>query len=71
MLCRVTKLREDVFSVMTFAEDPVDMFEVLEVALGKSLLIGNEEILAGGAKPAGKDTLEEDVSVELGFAWDQ
>ena len=56
---------------MAFAEDPIDMFEVLEVALGKSLLIGNEEILAGGAKPAGKDTLEEDVGVELGFAWDQ
>ena len=70
-MCRVSKPREDVFSVMTFAEDPVDAFEVHEVAFGEALLIGNEKILAGGAKPAGKDTLEEDVSVELGFAWDQ
>jgi hypothetical protein len=37
---------------------------VLEVAPWEALLIGNEEVLAGGAKPSGKDTLEEDVSVE-------
>ena len=49
---------------MALAQDSINMFEVLEVALGKSLLIGNEEILAGGAKPAGKDTLEEDIGVE-------
>jgi hypothetical protein len=67
VLCRVSKPREDVFSMAALAEDVVDMFEVLEVALRKSLLIGNEEILAGGAKPAGEDTLEEDVSVELLF----
>ena len=64
MLCRVSKPREDVFSMAALAEDVVDMFEVLEVAPWEALLIGNEEVLAGGAKPSGKDTLEEDVSVE-------
>ena len=63
-MCRVTKLGEDVFSVMTFAEDPVDMFEVLEVALGKSLLIGNEEVTVSSSKPVGENSLEENIGVE-------
>jgi len=63
-LCRVSKPREDVFSVAALAEDVVDMFEVLEVALGKSFLVSDEEVTVSSSKPAGKDTLEEDVSVE-------
>jgi len=64
VLCRVTKLGEDVFSVMTFAEDPVDMFEVLEVALGKSLLVRDEEVTVSSSKPVGENSLEENIGVE-------
>jgi len=64
VLCRVTKLGEDVFSVMTFAEDPVDMFEVLEVALGKSLLVRDEEVTVSSSKPVGENSFEENIGVE-------
>lgn len=50
------------------AEDVVDVFEVFEVALGEPLLVGDEEVVVGGAKPAGKNPLEEDVGIEAGFA---
>ena len=44
VLCRVTKLGEDVFSVAALAEDVVDMFEVLEVAPWEALLVGDQKI---------------------------
>ena len=49
---------------MTFAEDPVDMFEVLEVALGKSLLVRDEEVTVSSSKPVGENSLEENIGVE-------
>lgn len=51
-----------------FAEDVVDVFEIFEVTLGKPFLVGDEEVAAGSAKPAGENALEEDVGIETGFA---
>lgn len=50
------------------AEDVVDVFQVLQVTLGKPLLVGDEEVVVSGAKPAGENALEKDISIKNGVA---
>lgn len=50
------------------AEDLINVFEVLEVAFREAFLVWDEQVLAGGAKPARKNALEEDVGIKFGFA---
>ena len=64
----VIQAREYFLGVVAFTQDPIDVFQMLEVTARKALLVGDEEVLAGGAKPAREHTLEEDVGIELSFA---
>ena len=66
-MTRGMNLAEDFQGMFAFTENVIDVVEPLDVSLGKSLLIRDEEIESGRAKPAGKDPLEENVGVELLF----
>ena len=59
---------EDFLGMPALAEDVVDVFQVFEVTLGEPLLVGDEEVVVGGAKPAGENPLEKDIGIEAGFA---
>ena len=60
-------LFKDLHSVTALAKNVIHPFKHGEVALGKSFLVGNENIGMRGIDPAGEDAFEEDVGIKALF----
>ena len=49
--------------MFTFAQDVIDLFEVVEMTVGKSFLVWNEQVGFSCAKPAGEDAFEKNIGI--------
>ena len=59
----ITIVSENLFCMSTFAKHSINLLEAVKVAMGKSFLIRDEEVLFGRRNPIGENPFHKNISI--------